>query len=200
MTESIPDPADAVVRQVAQSIGGLSLEEQLAVYGGASSYYAIAPVGAPPALAVPLLRDVLVALRRGPCRWCGRGLTGHGMDVTEYGVEVRCQHDVGSMAAGRWLAGPPPAPIGRSLVAFLMWVVVPLLSLGLLSWLMPLIAAIARRRRSWAIGAVVFGLLLTAALVGPEDLAAIPLLIAWLGAPVWGAFQIKPWLRSFAGR
>lgn len=197
MSEPVLDPIDSFVGSVAQSIGGISYEEELAVYGSASAFYAIAPDGTPAASTVPLVGDVLRWLRAGPCRWCGGGLAGHGIDLSSFGVEVRCTRLGRNLPAGQWMAGPPPVPVGRQLLALVMWVFLPVLCIGLLSWLMPTIAAVTRKRRAWGVAGALFGLLVVAGLLLPTAVGPLFLIVAWWGAPVWGAFQIKPWLNSY---
>jgi hypothetical protein len=65
---------------------------------------------------------------------------------------------------------------------------------------MPLTAGVMRTRRAWILAAGVLFMLLMAGLALPEAAGGFFLIAAWLGGSVYGALQIKPWLRSFPQR
>ncbi len=100
-----------------------------------------------------------------------------------------------------WLRAPETASPGSGVAAALLWVGIPLVSLGMLSWAMPAVAAAIHRRRSWAVAAAVFlALTVTMFLVMPADINAVDpvsdaiLFGTWLAGSGYGALQIKPWL------
>jgi hypothetical protein len=85
---------------------------------------------------------------------------------------------------------------GYALASLAGWVALPLMTLGLLAWAMPLGAAIARRRKSWAVGAAVLFVLTVLGAALPEAVGGAFLLVAWLGGTVYGAVQTPAWLRT----
>jgi len=198
MTEPVVyESAEGVVWRVAQALGGLTGEEHAVVYGAAAALQATSSDDAPPPSSIQEMAGVLTALRTAPCRWCHTGLSGHSVDLMAQSAEVRCPGREIGLPTGQWLAGPVPTSALRVVLAGLGWVVVPLASVGLLSWLMPAIAGIARRRAAWGIAAAVLFAALVVGLSLPGDVGGLILTVNWLGAAVYGGFQIKPWL---AGR
>lgn len=86
--------------------------------------------------------------------------------MTTEGVEVRCLSDQEVWPSWDWLATPSTASRGSAPWAILLWVGIPLISLGLLAWAMPAVGAGMYRRRSWAIAAVAFLILAVVGLIG----------------------------------
>lgn len=104
-----------------------------------------------------------------------------------------------------WLTGPRREPIGRQLGAVALWVGIPVLSLSLLAWLMPVVSAAVFRTRRWIVAAVAWLILsaLTLGIVLPSipvgegaDLGVWDALFGayWLGGIVWGICHVRPWL------
>ena len=69
------------------------------------------------------------------------------------------------------------------------WILLPLLTMGLLAWLMPVVAAAARQRRSWAIAGAVLALAVAAGVILPVAAAGFFILAAWFGGTIYGALQ-----------
>lgn len=131
------------------------------------------------------LADMIRSSRNGPCLRCSRPLAEHDLDL----------------ASAPWLACPAPRPTAEStadprstIAAWAMWVAVPLLSLGLLSWLPSLVAAIRHRGRGWGIATALLALF-TLSFWTQADVDVEAQLALWLGASIYGATQVKPWLR-----
>ena len=89
--------------------------------------------------------------------------------------------------------------------AVLLWVGIPLISLGLLAWAMPAVGAGVFPRRSWAVAAVAFLILaIVGFIITPLDpnevdpVADAALLINWLAGAGYGAFQTTSWLTARA--
>ena len=154
------------------------------------------PDGALPVSALHSAAYVLTALRESSCRWCGLPVSEHAIDFAAHGTDVRCHRDDRILPAAEWLAGPAQATTAYRLGSLLGWVGLPLLSIGLLAWVMPLVAGIARRRSRWAAAAGVLFAMAAAGMAIPSDLGGMLLLTAWLGGAAYGAFQVVPWLRS----
>lgn len=196
-----PAGADPVLVAVSQHLGGLTPGEDAAVYGATiAQRYAPGAPGVSP-VQVVALSQALGAFRTAPCRYCHLGLVDHTLDLTPEGLDVRCITDQSSRPLREWLGTHATTSRGSAVWAGLLWVGIPLLSIGLLSWVMPAIGAGLYRRRSWALAAVAL-LILTVVgfVVTPEDPNEIDLLAdallfgTWLVGAGYGAFQIKPWL------
>lgn len=197
MTHVVPlhDP-DAVVSAVGSWLGGLSVDERVAIYGAAVGLRATDPDAALPVGALHSAAYVVMASRKSPCPWCGQPLAEHAFDFAPHGTDVRCLRTDRLLPAADWLSGPASVSTVYRVASFLGWVGLPLISLGLLAWAMPLVAGIARRRRSWVAAA---GALFAVAVAGaaiPGDWGGMLLLIAWWGGTAYGGFQVMPWLRS----
>ncbi len=198
MTDVVPlhDP-EAVVAGVASKVGGLTNEEYALVYGAAVARRATDPDGGVAVATLHSAGQVLMLLRRQRCAWCGQALGEHAIDLAPEGCRVTCRRDERALSADDWIPGPRQQSSGYRVAAVLGWVGLPLLSVGLLSWVMPLAAAIARHRRSWAIAAAVLLVLaMVGALVPNDDWGGFLLVLAWWGGTIYGAFQVLPWLRS----
>lgn len=196
-----PAGADRVLVAVSQHLGGLTPEEDAAVYGATvAQRYAPGAPGVSPAQVVAL-SQALGAFRTAPCRYCHLGLVDHTLDLTPEGLDVRCITDQSSRPLREWLGTHATTSRGSVVWAGLLWVGIPLLSVGLLGWVMPAIGAGLYRRRSWALAAValliltVVGFVVTPADPDEIDLLADALLFGtWLVGAGYGAFQVKPWL------
>lgn len=150
--------------------------------------------------------EVFYAFRFRPCPFCGRPLVDHSLDLERVGVVVRCRADRSVRPVPQWLTGPAKPPGWQAPLAIALWVGIPLITLGFLGWLMPLISAVMFRTGRWVLGAVLW-LLLTGAAVAaavqvPEDINADLgvwdglLVLFWIAAIGWGALQVRPWLRG----
>jgi hypothetical protein len=196
---------DVLLSGVEAHLGALRPEETAAIYGAAvAQRYAPGAPGVSPA-EVMALSQALGAFRSAPCRFCHLGLIDHALDVSAEGVEVRCLSDQQVRPLPEWLATPSAASRGSAVWAVLLWVGIPLVSLGLLAWAMPAVGAGMYRRRSWAVAAVAFLILAVVGFVitplDPNEVDPVAdavLLITWLAGAGYGAFQIKPWLTARA--
>lgn len=194
---------DLVVAEVARHVGALQADEAATVYGAAVAHqYAAVDHGVAPA-EVTALSQVIGAFRTGPCRFCHLGLADHALDLSPQGLQVWCRIDQRTHPVNEWLPAPATASQGSGVAAALLWVGLPLVSFGMLSWAMPAVAAALHRRRSWAVAAAIFlALTVTMFLIVPEDLNDVdPLSDAllfgtWLAGSGYGALQIKPWLTA----
>lgn len=189
------DP-DELVSAVGIWLGGLSVDERVALYGAVVGLQSTDPDGVLPVSALHSAASVLTALRESPCRWCGLPLSEHAIDLAPQGTDVRCHRDDRLQPAAHWLAGPAQVTPAYRLAALLGWVGLPLLSIGLLAWVMPLVAGIARGRSRWAAAAGVLFAITAAGMAIPSDLGGMLLLTAWWGGAAYGAVQIGPWVRS----
>jgi hypothetical protein len=195
--------AELIVAEVARHLGALQEEEAAVVYGAAvAQQHASLEHGVTPA-EVTALSQVIGAFRIAPCRYCHLGLADHALDLSPQGLQVWCRIDQRARPLPEWLRDPATASAGSGVAAALLWVGIPLVSVGMLSWAMPAVAAALHRRRSWAAAAAVFlALTVTMFLVMPEDLnAADPvgdaiLFGTWLAGSGYGALQITPWLKA----
>jgi hypothetical protein len=193
-----PDAGDWLVSQVAARVGGLTADEHAAVYGAGYSYAtsSTAPMHADTAA---WIATILQDFRTRGCPYCHHGLLEHTLAVSELGPAVICDADNVSRPAWQWHAGPQPVPVWRVLLAVILWIGIPLTTVGLASWLMPLIAAVTRRQRRWALGAVGWGALTLLLIVVIERGADGPALgwlalVLWFGSALYGGLQVKPWL------
>ena len=203
-------PISDLAAAVHARVGGLVGAEPTQLYGAVTA----ASIGTDPdTMLIPGQRiedlaAVLLAGRARACPFCGAPLAMHTLTVDPDEVGIWCQTAATSRPAAEWLAGPPPVP--SAMGPALMWVGIPALSMGLLSWLPALIAGLRHRRRSWLIAAATFGAL-TAVVVGlvpaesasaDESLTAAEwlwfLLVVglWMGSTIYGARQVKPWLAT----
>lgn len=197
--------AEFIVAEVARHVGALQAEEVAMVYGAAvAQQNASLDPGVTPAEVVAL-SQVIGAFRTAPCRFCHLGLTDHALDLTPQGLQICCRTDQRTRPLPGWLRAPATASPGSGVAAALLWVGIPLVSLGMLSWAMPAVAAALHRRRSWAVAAaVLLALTVTTFLRMPEDINAVDpvgdaiLLGTWLAGSAYGVFQIKPWLEAQA--
>jgi hypothetical protein len=197
MTGLVPlyDP-EAVVAAVARAGGGATADEHAVIYGAAVARRATDPEGTVAVSTLQWAGQVLMALRQRRCPWCGGPLREHSVDLAPEGCFVACHADDRVLRADVWLPGPAAMSTGYVLASLAGWLALPLLTLGLLAWVMPLVAAIARRRRPWAVAAAV---LLSLAVLGaalPDAAGGAFLLLAWLGGTGYGALQVQPWLRT----
>ena len=192
--------AESVAQRVAHQMGGLTPDEFAVAYGAAAALETYSPEQLSQPRIVSGLVQAVARLRSGPCGWCGGDMTGHAIDIGDSGVEVRCFLDSQHWPVDVWALGPAPAPTYRTLFALLCWPLLPFVTLGLLSWAMPLTAGVMRKRRAWILGAAVLFIFLVAGLALPETAGGFFLIAAWLGGSAYGALQVKPWLRSFPQR
>ncbi|MCU0298927.1 MAG: hypothetical protein MUF33_10480 [Candidatus Nanopelagicales bacterium] len=195
------DAGDWLVTQVVYQMGALSPDEQAAVYGAGFSYDSAGSQKALPANTAQWISTVLLDFRTHPCPFCEYGLLEHSLSIADNGPMLVCDSDGVSRSAWVWHAGPQPLPLWRILLAVVLWIGIPLTSIGLASWLMPTIAAFKYRQRRWALGAVIWGLLtvalITAIELGWEGSALGMLaLLLWFGGALYGGLQIKGWLSA----
>jgi hypothetical protein len=190
------DP-EAVVGAVARSAGGVTPDEHAIIYGAAIARRATDPDGTVAESTLQWAGHVLIALRLRRCPWCGEPLPEHSLDLAPDGCFVHCHADDQVLRADAWLHGPRPMSTGYVLASLAGWVALPLLTFGLLSWAMPLGAAIARRRRSWAVAAgALLSLLVLGSAIPDDSWAGFVLMLAWLGGTGYGALQVRAWLRT----
>jgi hypothetical protein len=195
--------ADIVLAAVSRHLGGLTQEDVAAVYGSvAAQRYAPGTPGVS-ADQVTALGQALGAFRAVPCPYCHLGLADHTLDLTPEGLDVRCGTDQSSRSLHEWLTPPAATSAGGMVWAVILWIGIPLVSLGFLSWAMPAVGAGLYRRWSWVIAAVALLILTVVGIsVTPLDpnevdpLADALFLVTWLGGAGYGAFQIKPWLNA----
>ena len=194
---------DAVVAGVERHLGALRPDETAAIYGAAvAQRYIPGAPGVSPA-EVMALSQAVGTFRNGPCRFCHLGLVDHALDVAPEGLEVRCLADQHVRPLRDWLATPSTASPGSVVWAVLLWVGVPLFSVGLLAWAMPAVGAGMYRRRSWAVAAVAFLVLAVVVFattpLDPNEVDPVydaVLFTTWLAGAGYGALQIKPWLTA----
>ena len=201
MTTGSGDAGDWLVTQVVFQLGALTPDEQAAVYGAGYSYASSGTQVPMPADSAAWITTVLRDFRVQPCPFCNHALLEHTLSITEAGPTLICDADGVSRPAWAWHAGPQRPPLWRIALAIILWVGIPLTTIGLAGWLMPTVAALTYRKRRWVLGAVVWGLLTVALVVliergvdGP-GLGMLALLV-WFGSAVYGGFQVKPWLAS----
>jgi hypothetical protein len=192
---------DRTLAAVAQRTGGLSPDEHACIYGAALAQQ-YGP-GSPEASTVQAdtLAQAVVAFRSSPCRLCHHDITQHALDLTPHGANVRCLTSEASTPVPAWLGLPATRRSGSPVLSGLLWVGIPLLSVGFASWLMPAIGGGLYRRRSWIVAAIVLVGLIFFALADPSSTsdqisttADTAVIAAWFGGALYGAFQIKPWL------
>lgn len=205
---TVPRGAEGVLAAVADRVGGLRPDEHAALYG------AVVASQVDPADRPLTERDVadfarvVAAFRARPCRLCGRGMTEHAIDTTDTGMDVRCLSSQAALPLPEWLTTPPrTSSAGRVALAIALWVGIPLVGFGFLSWVMPAVAAGLHRRVSWAVAAAAFIVLSAAAwFLTPVDLyevdpvADVVADVSWMAGTAYGAFQIRPWLSAQAAR
>jgi hypothetical protein len=200
-------PVARLVRAVEARLGGLTGDEFAQLHGAAEA----AAVGQadPDTARVPARRaeelaDLCGAGRRGACLFCGAALSEHTVAVSPDEVVVWCPGSDDPRSAADWLDGPARHSTGSVIGAALLWVGVPGLSAGLLSWVPSLVAGLRHGRRSWLVAATAIGALTAVmiALIGGEGAAssgelsvASWLVVAlWLGPMVYGGLQVRPYL------
>ena len=194
-------PMSGLADAVQARIGSLVGAEPTQLYGAVAA----ATIGADPdVMLIPMQRiedlaAVLLAGRARACPFCREPLAVHTLTVSPDAVAIWCARSGTPRPAAAWLAGPGPIPIATVLGAVLMWVAIPALSVGLLSWLPALIAGLRQRRRTWLIAAATFGALLAVEIVvvrgepGPVDdsMTAGSWLILglWMSSTIYGALR-----------
>lgn len=198
---------DDVAAAVAERTGGLLEHEDLLLYGAmqAAASGIDAAAALLPAERVADLANVLLKGRAGACEFCGKPLSTHTLGADSESASVWCEVAVSPRPVSQWLAGPVRLSPGALLEGTLLWVGVPGLSLGLLSWLPSLIAGVQRKRRSWLVAAATWAALLFAgiSLSSPgatggvqETGSGLLILGVWLGSTIHGGFQVRPWLEG----
>jgi len=198
------DAGDWLVSQVVSQMGQLSADEQAAVYGAGFAYTITGTVIPMHADTAAWVATILRDFRTGPCRFCHHDLLEHTLSVTEAGPSLICDADGTSRPAWMWHAGPRGQPGWKVLLAVMFWVGIPLVTIGIAGWVMPLIAALLYKRGPWLAGALFWGALATAVAVFIESESPVlgfVVLFMWFGSAVYGGFQVKPWLACLsAGR
>lgn len=191
----VHDP-EAVVLAVARAAGGVTAEEHAIIYGAAIARRATDPDSSVAASTVQWAGLVLASLRHRRCPWCGGSVREHSLDLAPEGCFLACHAGDRLLRADLWLPGPAAMSNGYVLASLAGWLALPLLTFGLLAWVMPFVAAIARHRRSWAVAASVLLLLAALGAALPDAAGGAFLLLAWLGGTGYGALQVQPWLRT----
>jgi hypothetical protein len=198
------DPGETLVSQVGARVGAMTGDEHAMVYGAGFSYATSSDAPLKPDT-VGWICVVLQDFRTRACPFCEHSLLEHTIAIDESGPAIICDQDSASRPAWQWHAGPRPTPAWRVLLAVVLWIGIPLASVGLASWVMPLIAALTQRRRRWIIGAVGWAASTVVLVVfierGAEGPALGFLALAnWFGSAVYGGFQVKPWLSGIRGQ
>ena len=75
--------AEWIISAVSQATGGLTPDEYAVVYGAAAAQYSTWPGQGSHPNTLAWLAHAVVALRSGPCRWCGQDLTRHAIDIVD---------------------------------------------------------------------------------------------------------------------
>lgn len=176
--------AGEVVTAVQQEAGGLSSAERDQLYGALYANAATrsgALLDPADANALALARIIRTS-RNGGCVRCSRPLAEHDLDL----------------AAAPWLTCPTdhrePPDRRASIGAWVLWVGLPFLSFGLLSWLPSLVAAVKSRGHGWGIATALLTVFTLSFWTQP-DVDSETQMALWLGASIYGATQVKPWLR-----
>ena len=199
MSNEYLDPGDALVAEVSAYLGGLTQDEQVTVYGLGHAYTPYGGGAALPGGTAAWIGAVLRDFRTSPCRYCGRDLSQHRLDIDAAGPHITCIFDGSKRMLWQWHGTPAAPPAWRLLLGVGLWVGIPLSTLGLASWLMPTVAAVTRRDRQWATGAVVWGLFTIWELLVVESenaLVGLLALFVWLGSAVYGGLQVKRWAQG----
>lgn len=190
---------DMQVQWLSQTMGGLTNDEHALAYGVLYACDASRGLDTNCESGTTKLAALLVRFRWHNCAWCHAGLAEHRLDFEADGLQVRCQRGDQARPVDVWLQGPLRVPVWRWVVAVTLWVGIPLVSLGLLAWVMPTVAALVHHRRSWVVAASVWiasfivTIVLTAIL--PDALlTGFFLLAQWAAAVVYGGLQVKQWL------
>lgn len=191
---------DAELSRLSQHMGGLTVDERSVAYGAFRARASNPWLPPGPDGTSTQLEQILECFRLNRCPWCFNDLRAHSLDIEQDGTHVRCRADGVNRPVQEWIPGPVKTPPWRWAIAIGLWVGLPLMSIGMLSWLMPTVAAITYRRRRWVLGALVLGTLFVVTMAtmspvesegGVTDLLPIGI---WLGGTVYGGFQVKPWL------
>ncbi len=205
MSESIY-PRSNPVAEVAALTGGLAVDEEAVVYGALLAGGLTSSPGTAdalvPAFQIQSLATAVLDLRSRPCPYCLRGVTDHALDFGGSGLEVRCLVDGAARPLSIWRAGPPSVPVSGTLLAVVLWVGIPLVTLGLAGFVMPAVAGFARKNRRWKVAAglwlavIAAESVLVSAIPTGEQPAAVGFVAlgVWIGSTAYGAVQIKPWL------
>ncbi|MGB8020961.1 MAG: hypothetical protein WCF04_07015 [Candidatus Nanopelagicales bacterium] len=201
-------PDTELAGAVAARVGGLNTDEQTRLYGAAQAVASAdpyAPVLLPPTR-IDEVAAAILAGRTGPCGFCHVPFSDHTLTVSPDRTDIWCPDSTSGRRVAEWLRGPfHPSPL-HVLAGIVIWVGIPAVSLGLLSWLTPAVAGARRRRRAWLVAAAVLGTLTVAELIlagmsgaAPAFADAVgPWLVfgSWIGSMVYGALQVKPWLAT----
>lgn len=195
------DSVESQMQLVTFETGQLTNKEYALVYGALYASESVRGLDTYFRPATADLAAVITSFRSHPCPWCETGLYVHRLDIEPQGVQVRCLQVDQSRPVEVWLQGPVSVPAWRWFLAIILWVGIPFASLGMLSWLMPALAAAIQRRRRWAAGAAVWIALLlpfiVLAEVAPESLLfGLVITINLVGGTVYGGLQVKPWVTS----
>jgi len=196
------DAGDALVSQVASQIGTMSADEQAAVYGAGYAFGAETELAFPPDSS-GWIATVLGDFRASRCSFCGHGLLEHTLSLSEQGPAVTCDADAVSRLAWDWHSGPKPRSPLLVVLGVALWIGLPLMTIGLAGWVMPLVSAIMYRKAAWAVGTAIWGGLtvLLVVLIETEAVATLAGFLAltvWFGSALYGGFQVKPWLSRVA--
>lgn len=199
MSTADADAGDWLVTQVVYRMGALSPDEHAAVYGAGFSYSASAGQATMPPDSAAWISTILQDFRAHACPYCEHGLLEHSLSIADSGPTLVCDADGVSRSAWAWHAGPQPQPLWRVLISVVLWIGIPLTTIGLAGWLMPTIAAFMYKKRRWVLGAIIWGLL-TALLITLIELGwegswlGVVTLVVWFGSALFGGLQIKAWL------
>lgn len=205
-------PATGLAEAVAAQVGGLNADEHARLFGAAQAIASgdpDSPVLLPQAR-VDELAAAIVSGRIGPCPFCQMPFSEHTLTVNPDETDIWCTESISGRPVAEWLQGPfRPSPL-QAVAAVVMWVGIPAVSLGLLSWLPALIAGARRRRRAWLVAAGVWAALTVAVAVAlpagdtaaaaEADGSAFAAFGLWVGSMGYGAGQVKPWLGTLRAR
>lgn len=205
-------PVTGLAAAVAARVGGLSTDEQTRLYGAAQAVASADPESPVllPTYRIDEVAAAVVAGRAGPCGFCHVPFSEHTLTVSPDETDIWCPESTSGRPVAEWLRGPFRASPLQVLAGIVIWVGIPMVSLGLLSWLPAAVAGARRRRRSWRVAAAVLGTLTVAELIlagtsgaDPAFADAVgPWLVfgLWVGSMVYGGLQVRPWLATLGHR
>lgn len=185
----------SVLAKVEQQIGTLTEQEQSLLHGAESVAELIG------ADLEPRAEELAVLLRGGRgqhCAFCHKPLAKHTVDVDETSVGVWCPGGDQRRVAADWLEGRARFGPARVFAGLTWWVLVPGISMGLLSWLPPLVSGTTAKRPRWLWAAAVFGAMTATMIVLPGESTVFGILAManLFGGMVFGGFQVRPWLAT----
>lgn len=210
-SQSAGIPVDSVDDAISALIGPLHDDEKAKVFGAVHAWSSSDPLHREAALPLPQVQDLAGVIARGRyrmCSYCHHHWVDHDLVIEPGLTMVGCPDGSQVRSAAQWLAGPAPVAPLRVAGGVALWVFLPFISMGLLSWLPSLVGAVTRRRRQWIAASGVLGAL-TLALVlmlslpdaseNPSAATGFVALGLWIGSSIYGALQVKEWASPAEG-